>query len=102
VINSLTVYLNRYFYYFLEDPSHHFLYKHYVAKELAIALREKGHTELNIKDKQMRLRLNFYGITHNEEAPFLKRKECKNVTIRYSNIEVAAFCVTKRNMIRNN
>ncbi len=99
--NSLTVYLNKYLYYFLDKPQEHFLYKHYIAKELADQLKKRGYEKLNITDRRMRLRLKFYGIEHDLLAPVLRKNSCKNVTISYSNIKITSFCVTKRSTLED-
>jgi hypothetical protein len=97
VLNSLTVYFNRYFYHFIDEPKKHFLYKHYVVKELAEALHDKGHTKLEISDPYLSKRLEFYGVTRTESEYILIENSCSNVTISYDNVKISSFCVTKMN-----
>ena len=101
LINSLTVYLNKYMYYILDDPEDHFLYKHYVAKDLASLLKEKGLTHLNVKDEYLRLRLKFYGINSENAQHTLEEGSCRNVTLSYSGVKISSFCVTKHNNLEN-
>jgi len=96
LINSLSVYLNKYLYYLIEYPEDHFLYKHYVAKDLAETLKAKDYENIYIKDEYLRLRLKFYGINHSNSEYILEEGSCGNVTLRYNSIEISSFCVTKK------
>lgn len=102
LINSLSVYLNKYLYYVLQDPEDHFLYKHYVAKDLAKTLKSKGLTHIHVNDEYLQLRLKFYGITDVNATHILEEGSCQNVTLSYNDIKIASFCVTKFNTDKNN
>lgn len=92
-------YLNRPLYVFFKDPTKHFAYNYQVAKDLANELKKSGINNCQTLDREMELRLKFYGI--NDGADYLiggrPLKNSKKVSIRYSNVEVATFYVTKIN-----
>ena len=87
ILNALSVFFNKELYLFLEEPSHHFAYRMHVAKKLQQRLKEHDITCIDAQDKQMQLRLRFYGIgackryilTSNAQDAFL------HVTIRHRN-----------------
>ena len=95
--NSLLIYLNKYFFLFIDKPEHHFLIDHYIAKELAFTLKEQSYESIFTSDKNLAKRLEFYGVKIDARANRLEKNGCKNVTIRYIGRPVAFYCVTKNN-----
>ncbi|HEC1793345.1 TPA: hypothetical protein R1734_001702, partial [Campylobacter lari] len=54
---------NQSFYYLLKDPKKHFAYDYHIAKELSLKLKQRNFTHIFTKDKELALRLKFYGIS---------------------------------------
>ncbi len=96
VLNATAVFLNKYAYRYIAEPSHYFAYRAHVAKELAEALRQKG-IDCVETDGRMQLRLRFYGIGHCKHPKLVRvdRGAASNVTIRYHGTAVAHYRVTK-------
>ena len=101
-LNTFFVFFNRELYRVIDKPSHHFAYDSNVAKELAVALKQKGIQCIKT-DMQMQLRLRFYGLKecakyHLQEIP-LNASRDSDVTIRYKNRVVYRASVTNINNI---
>lgn len=98
IISTLSIYLNKYLYLFIERPSSHFVYNNHVAKELSYTLKTMGIDAVTTSDKRLQLRLKFYGIQHSpdlylhKDKPILPHQE---VTISYIGRDVTSFYVTK-------
>jgi hypothetical protein len=100
LLNFYGTYLNQYFYRFIDNPQKHFAYKYHVAYELAQKLKSRGINQVDIQDKQMQMRLNFYGIE--EGDAYLLSKDSspqadKSVTISYMNKPIISYSVSKLN-----
>ena len=101
LINSSVIFLNKYLYYFIDEPQKHFSYKMHIAKELARKLKSKGIYCIN-SNPRMEERLKFYGVTKCnkyilQEISFLNNNK-DNVTISYKNKAVYFANVTKLNI----
>ncbi|HEC1781643.1 TPA: hypothetical protein R1732_001201 [Campylobacter lari] len=59
----LGIIFNQSFYYLLKDPKKHFAYDYHIAKELALNLKQHNLTHIATQDKELALRLKFYGIS---------------------------------------
>jgi 4-amino-4-deoxy-L-arabinose transferase-like glycosyltransferase len=97
VLNAAAVFFNKAAYLFLENPSGFFAYRAHVAKELAAALKQEGVACATFQDDTMQLRIRFYGIERCEDT-YVGQKEVKkasSVTIRYYNVPIAEYYVTK-------
>ena len=66
VLSFLLLIFNKSFYLYLENPSDHGANEHYVAKELAIELKNMNIINVSTNDKRLELRLKFYGIGYDE------------------------------------
>ncbi len=90
---------NRPLYNFFKEPKKHFSYNYQVAKDLANELKKSGINDCQTLDKEMALRLKFYGIREGNDYLIGQKplKNSKKVSIIYSNVEVATFYVTKIN-----
>jgi len=98
VLSTLSIFLNKYLYLFMSDPSNHFVYKNHIAKELSIELKKMDIKALITRSERLQLRLKFYGISKDYNINLTKTNasfESKNVTIRYIGVETANFYVTK-------
>jgi len=100
LMNFLIVLFNKELYLVLDNPRKHFAYKMHVVRELASLLKLKG-IECVSTDKDLAMRLKFYGITqcqkyHLQELP-LKDVNRSNVTISYRNKIIYAASVTNLN-----
>jgi hypothetical protein len=72
-INIFFTFYNKILYNYIPNPQKHLVYKHHIAKDLAKLLQEKKIN--NIKtNKQMQLRLKFYGINKGEDYILSKTK----------------------------
>ncbi len=97
-LNAAAVFFNKTAYLFLEEPSRYFAYRAHVAKELAQALKTRGMTCVDMPDDpRMQLRLRFYGITHCHDTVLSRHKgtQEESVTIRYYNVTISTYYVTK-------
>ena len=98
VLNAAAVFFNKAAYLFLENPSGFFAYRAHVAKELAAELKSDGITCATFcDDDTMQLRIRFYGIGRCEETIVSRQpgENAKNVTIRYYNVPISEYYVTK-------
>ena len=62
VINFTLFVFNKYLYLLIEYPPKHFAYRYHIAKELAYELKKRNIYHIHSYDKQLQLRLKFYGI----------------------------------------
>jgi len=101
LVNSSIIFLNKYLYYFIQNPQKHFSYKMHVAKELATDLKIKNINCIST-DERMQERLKFYGVTKCNkyilEDAKVQSDNIDNVTIRYKNRVVYFANVTKLNI----
>ena len=98
LVSTLSIYLNKFLYLFIEKPHKHFVYKNHVAKELAKQLKEMNIKAISCSSEQLQNRLKFYGIKKNSQLHLYRykpSKESRDVTIRYVGVDVAHFYVTK-------
>lgn len=97
VINTLAVFFNQHFYRFLKDPTRHFSYPMHVIKELAQELHKQKITCVQADNERTQLRLRFYGIEECRAITLGERpkKNASKVTIRYNDIPIQFFYVTK-------
>ncbi len=101
LLSTVSIYLNKCFYFFIKDPSNHFVYQNHVARELAQTLRQRGIEGVYTRDKRLQLRLSFYGIDRDERYRLSKtapQGASDGVTISYMDQDVARFFVTKFNI----
>lgn len=97
-ISTVSIYLNKYLYLFIQKPSSHFVYNNHVAKELGNALKQMGLDGVTTADRRLQLRLKFYGIDEDKNVYLQTDKPSDAsgiVTIGYIGKEVATFYVTK-------
>jgi len=99
VVTFCLSFANHPLYSLLENKNRHFAYNYQVAKELADELKNIGATECLVQDREMALRLQFYGINEGSEYLVGQKplKNSKKVSIVYSGVEVASYYVTKVN-----
>ena len=94
-LNLAISYFNKPLYLIMEDPSKHLAYKYHIAKDLADILKEKDINNLYIEDKELALRLRFYGIedggayklTHSK----FKKTDYEKINIKYYGKIVKSF-----------
>ena len=94
-LNLAISYFNKPLYLIMEDPSKHLAYKYHIAKDLANILKEKDINNLYIEDKELALRLKFYGIedggayklTHSK----FKKTDYEKINIKYYGKIVKSF-----------
>ena len=94
VLNFALFSINKYIYLFIENPKKHFAYDFHIAKELAIKLKKLGINEISTNNKEMVLRLKFYGIKYGTEYYITTGKTeivDKNIFIKYNDKVVAKF-----------
>jgi hypothetical protein len=84
IINAVSVFLHKEIYYLLDEPKDHFAYRLHFADTLAQKLRDRGITCIDSGDKQMQLRLRFYGIKYCTKY----RLDTKNSTSNDNNVTI--------------
>lgn len=103
IVTMLSALFSKELYRLYENPKKHFAYNYQVAKELAKKLKEMNIDNITSNDRELLLRLGFYGIREGDKYMIEqegKRCEplfCKKVSILYSGVEVGTFYVTKIN-----
>ncbi|MBE0499499.1 MAG: glycosyltransferase family 39 protein [Campylobacterales bacterium] len=98
LFSTLMIYMNKVLYLFIPNPSKHFVYNNHVVKELANELKASGITALCTQDQRLQLRLRFYGINEDASTWLYTHKPfavSRNVTIRYNNVKISEYYVTK-------
>ncbi len=90
--NAAVVFLNKWAYRFVENPSSYFAYRTHVASELADELKRMSITCIDANDEKMQLRLRFYEIQECER--YSLGDSGKRVTISYLKTSVADFYVS--------
>lgn len=76
-LNVIFTFINKPFYLFLANPSKHFVYKYHFIKELAEELKFKNINKISSDDRELLLRLKFYGIEEGEDF-YISSKEFYN------------------------
>jgi len=98
LLSTLSIFLNKYLYLFISNPSSHFVYKNHIAKELAIELKKMDIPAVITRNERLQLRLRFYGIKKSYEINLAKKipsLKSQSVTISYIGVETAKYYVTK-------
>lgn len=67
VINVCVILFNKPLYLILEDKQNHFAYKYHFAKEIAEVLKANGLNAVFSQDKELNLRLKYYGIEEDKK-----------------------------------
>lgn len=65
-LNVLVILLNKPLYLILKNPENHFAYKYHFAQEVADVLKQNNITAVTSHDKELNLRLKYYGIEENK------------------------------------
>jgi len=71
--NTVATFYNRPFYLFYNKPRQHFAFQYHFAKEIACFLK-KHHIDGVVTDKNLQLRLKFYGIKKNENYTLTQKR----------------------------
>ncbi len=97
LLSVVVAFINKPFYHFYSDSKKHFAYKYQIAKDLALRLKEDGIDEISSDDRDLLLRLKFYGIEQGESYFISQRsvEKAQEVSIFYTSKRVASFYVTK-------
>jgi len=98
LLNSTLTIFNKPLYLFLENPKKHFAYKYNIAKELANKLKENNIDEIESDQKDLLLRLKFYGIKEGNKYFVTTNKEYyfdKEISIEYLDKTVATAYIIK-------
>ena len=100
VVNLSVSYINKPLYYLLKIPKNHLAYKYHIAKELAEELKTRGIKNINLKDKQLALRLKFYGIEDGGKDElshsFFKKNSFEAIEIKYYGKIIKSFYIYKQ------
>jgi len=101
IFNYALVLFSKTLYLVMEKPQNNFIYKMDIAKELANSLQKRGINCVQT-DKDMMLRLRFYGIEKCQKYELRSvntdEKDGQNVTISYANKIIYRANVTKINI----
>ncbi|WP_260321714.1 MULTISPECIES: hypothetical protein [unclassified Helicobacter] len=81
---------------FLWGGYNQFVRTHYVAKELANALKERGINTINTLSPKMALRLKFYGINFGGDLYLIRQDRRADIKIYYHDKIVASYAVLKK------
>jgi len=98
ILNAVSVFLHKDIYYLLKNPKDHFAYRLHIADVLAQSLHVKGITCIDAGDKQMQLRLSFYGIGYCKNYQLSEKRDINisdTVTILHRDIILYQAGVTK-------
>lgn len=98
ILNAMSVFFHKEIYYLLKDPKDHFAYRLHIADILAQDLHKRKLTCIDAGDKQMQLRLRFYGIGYCKSYKLLvnkKTNDSDSVTIFHKDILLYQASVTK-------
>ncbi len=79
LLNALSVFIHKELYLFLDEPSRHFAYRMHVAKELSLQLKEHNISCIDVNEKQLQLRLKFYGVEMCENFHLTENKNEENI-----------------------
>jgi len=99
LFGSGILFFSKSFYLFLHNPKKNFGYDYHVARELAYELKSLGFQNIKCENKEMALRLKFYGIFDGNKYLLSDRygMNAKKVSVVYSGVVVATYYVTKVN-----
>ena len=97
--NTFFTFVNKPLYLLMSNPKRHFAYKYHIAKELAKALKRDNITKIYTKDRELALRLKFYGIKNGENEILSKfkldDKKADVIKIAYYGKTVAKYYIYK-------
>ena len=94
ILNFLVLIFSKEMYPFFDNPSKNFTYKHHVAKELAMELKNKDINAVFIPDRKYQARLKFYGIEEDDKVRLIiknTKDEKSDIAISYYSKVVERF-----------
>ncbi|RXJ83190.1 hypothetical protein CRU90_11005 [Arcobacter cloacae] len=98
LINVVLTLVNKPLYLILPNPTKHFVYQYHFIEELSNELKKKNINGLNSFDKELMLRLKFYGLQEGDNY-FISSKEFYNydekISIKYYNKELFVVYLKK-------
>lgn len=98
LINIIFTLVNKPLYLVLPNPTKHFVYQYHFIEELSKELKKKNINGLNSFDKELILRLKFYGLQEGDNY-FISSKEFYNydekISIKYYNKELFTVFLKK-------
>lgn len=87
----LTLFLSKPLFVLFPNANEHFAHRHFIAKELANALKAKG-VESVITDEPLQMRLRFYGIKKGgKKLTELQKRGAKAISVVYYQKEIARY-----------
>ncbi|MGB5866910.1 MAG: glycosyltransferase family 39 protein [Arcobacteraceae bacterium] len=103
IMSFLVFIFNKTFYVYIKNPASHIAHDHYVAKELALKLKELHVDGLTTNDARLAIRLKFYGIKEDKNRLLSERKIGLNdriITIAYHNKVIKRFYLINVNNVK--
>ncbi len=93
VLNFSIFVFNKYLYIFIENPKKHFAYDYHIAQELAERLKSLNIDSISVNDKELALRLKYYGINHGNDYYLTSTKihNKENINIKYYGKLIASY-----------
>ncbi len=94
IISNALLLFNKPIYLFLDNPKKHFAYNFHIADELARKLKKLGIKKVEIKDKVMQKRLDYYGVTYGNKYLLSEVKTPTTtdvITINYMNKNIKKY-----------
>jgi hypothetical protein len=98
ILSFLVFVFNKSLYLYMKDPSAHIADNHYIAKELSLKLKEMNISGLITNDRDMAIRLKFYGIDYDENILLNEYKIGDNdkvINIMYKHKIIKKFFIIK-------
>lgn len=103
-LNVLVILCNKPLYLILEDKENHFAYKYHFAKEIADVLKQNGIETVYSNDKELNLRLKYYGIEedrkHHISLKPLEVYDQKFDIVYFNKNILSVYYVNKDNLIK--
>lgn len=98
ILNTTITLFNRPLYLFLDNPRRHFAYNYNIAKEIASKLKANNIDEIESDQKELLLRLRFYGIKEGDKYFVSTRKQYyfdSEMSIKYLDKTVATVYIIR-------
>ncbi|MEA2050878.1 MAG: hypothetical protein U9O56_09140 [Campylobacterota bacterium] len=94
VLNFLLFICNKSLYMIIQNPKKHFAYDYHIAKELSLELKKRNIYKISSNDKELMLRLKFYGISE-DFSIYITSNKVDNfddkISINYYNKNIIDF-----------
>lgn len=100
ILNFIVFVGNKALYSLLDNPEKHFAYDYHIAKELSEELKKKGIYSIKVDDKELQLRLSFYGIATTQNLQLAKKEPSTkdfDISIEYFGNKISKYKILNSN-----